>query len=263
VLTGLLLAVLAAAVSLLTFFAGFGLGTLLMPAFALFLPLEIAVAATAIVHFANNIFKALLLARHARRDVVIRFGLPAMGAAFVGAALLGMLATEAPIATWHAFGRDAIVTPIKLVLGVLIVVFGLFELVPALRAFRAPPRLLPLGGVLAGFFGGLSGHQGALRAAFLSPLGLTPIQFTATQSLLGLMVDITRLIVYAVTFLAAGSTSTSPSIPWDLVAFATVGALAGALAGRALLPKVTVERLHVLTGVLLVVVGTALAVGIV
>ena len=101
-LTGLILAVLAAAVSLLTFFAGFGLGTLLMPAFALFLPLEIAVAATAIVHFANNVFKALLLARHARRDVVIRFGLPAMGAAFVGAALLGMLATEAPIATWHA-----------------------------------------------------------------------------------------------------------------------------------------------------------------
>jgi hypothetical protein len=186
-----------------------------------------------------------------------------MGAAFVGAALLGVLATESPLATWNAFGRVAVVTPVKLVLGVLIVAFGLFELVPALRAFRAPPRLLPLGGLLAGFFGGLSGHQGALRAAFLSPLRLTPTQFTATQALLGLMVDVTRLIVYAVTFLAAGSTSTTPSIPWDLVAFATAGALGGAIAGRALLPKVTLERLHLLTGVLLVGVGTALALGIV
>jgi hypothetical protein len=90
-----------------------------------------------------------------------------------------------------------------------------------------------------------------------------PTQFTATQALLGLMVDVTRLIVYAVTFLAAGSTSTTPSIPWDLVAFATAGALGGAIAGRALLPKVTLERLHLLTGVLLVGVGTALALGIV
>jgi uncharacterized membrane protein YfcA len=263
VLTALLLAVLAAAVSLLTFFAGFGLGTLLMPAFALFLPLEIAVAATAIVHFANNVFKALLLARHARRDILVRFGLPAVGAAFAGAALLGILSTEAPLTTWSPFGRPAVITPIKLVLGVLIVAFGLFELVPALRSFRASPRYLPLGGVLAGFFGGLSGHQGALRAAFLSPLGLTPVQFTATQALLGLMVDVARLIVYAATFLAAGSTSTTASIPWGWVAAATAGALAGALLGKALLPKVTVERLHLLTGVLLVLVGTALALGIV
>jgi hypothetical protein len=38
----------AFAVSGLTLFPGFGLGTLLMPAFALFFPIEVAVAATAI-----------------------------------------------------------------------------------------------------------------------------------------------------------------------------------------------------------------------
>ncbi len=43
-------------VSGLTLFSGFGLGTLLMPAFALFFPVEVAVEATAVVHLANNIF---------------------------------------------------------------------------------------------------------------------------------------------------------------------------------------------------------------
>ena len=47
------------------------------------------------------------------------------------------------------------------------------------------PRWLPLGGALSGFLGGLSGHQGALRAVFLTPLGLTPTAFAATQAVLG------------------------------------------------------------------------------
>ena len=55
----------ALAVSGLTLFSGFGLGTLLMPVFAIFFPIEVAIAATAVVHLANNIFKLALLSRHA------------------------------------------------------------------------------------------------------------------------------------------------------------------------------------------------------
>jgi len=36
-----------------------------MPAFALFFPIEVAVAATAIVHLANNIFKGGLVGKKA------------------------------------------------------------------------------------------------------------------------------------------------------------------------------------------------------
>ena len=46
----------------LTLYSGFGLGTLLMPAFALFVPVELAVAATALVHGANSLLKGVLLA---------------------------------------------------------------------------------------------------------------------------------------------------------------------------------------------------------
>jgi hypothetical protein len=47
--------------SALTLSSGFGLGTLLMPVVALFFPLELAIAMTAMVHLANNLFKIGLL----------------------------------------------------------------------------------------------------------------------------------------------------------------------------------------------------------
>ena len=259
----IVLALIAFGVSILTFFAGFGLGTLLMPAFALFLPVEVAVAATAIVHGANNVFKVALLAKQARRHVIVVFGIPAVAAAIVGAYLLGQLAGQTAMVVWHPLGRTAAITPVKLVLGALIVVFGLFELLPSLRKLRAPAGWLPIGGLLAGFFGGLSGHQGALRAAFLSRLGMPPSEFVATQSVLGLMVDASRLLVYTVTFLTGAGTARDAGIPWMLVTVATAGALTGAWVGRALLPKVTLPRLQLLIGVLLVAIGLALGAGII
>jgi len=45
----------------LTMYSGFGLGTLMLPVFALFFPVEMAVVATALVHGANNVFKVSLL----------------------------------------------------------------------------------------------------------------------------------------------------------------------------------------------------------
>ncbi len=72
-------------IALLTLFSGFGLGTLLMPVFAIFFPVEVAVAATAVVHLANNVFKLVLMGRHANWGIVARFAIPAAVAAFGGA----------------------------------------------------------------------------------------------------------------------------------------------------------------------------------
>ncbi|HVJ89789.1 MAG TPA: hypothetical protein VM580_08275 [Labilithrix sp.] len=55
----------------LTFFSGFGLGTLLLPAFSIFFELEIAVALTASVHFLDGIFKLALVGRHANLGVAV------------------------------------------------------------------------------------------------------------------------------------------------------------------------------------------------
>jgi uncharacterized membrane protein YfcA len=256
------LAGFAFCVSLLTLFTGFGLGTLLMPAFALFLPMQVAVASTALVHAANNLFKVGLLAGDAHRGVILRFGLPAVVAAFAGAWLLSTLSSQTPLLDWEILGRSARVTPVKLVMGVLILGFSLFELVPKLRDARAPARWLPVGGALSGFFGGLSGHQGALRAAFLAPLGLSPTRFAATQAVLALLVDGARLLVYGWSFALLRDAPEAQAIPWRLVATTTAAAFAGAFLGKRLLHKTTMGGLRRLVGGLLLIVGAALATGI-
>jgi uncharacterized membrane protein YfcA len=260
--TFLLIGVAAIAVAALTLFSGFGLGTLLMPVFALFFPAHVAVASTAVVHAANNLFKLGLLWRHAQPGVVIAFGLPAIGAALLGAALLGVLAGRRPSWTWSVAGLRGELSPLELVLGVLILGFAVVELAPGLRLPRFPRRWLPLGGVISGFFGGLSGHQGAFRAAFLSPLGLSPAELAATQAVLACLVDAARLAVYAIGFALMPRALALDVVDWRLVAFASACAFAGsALAGR-LLSSATVAGVRVLTGLLLLVVGSLLALGL-
>ena len=68
----------------LTLFSGFGLGTLLVPVFGFFFPIEMAILLTAIVHFLNNIFKLFLLGQKANKQALLAFGIPAILFAFVG-----------------------------------------------------------------------------------------------------------------------------------------------------------------------------------
>jgi hypothetical protein len=49
----------------LSFYSGFGLGTLLLPAFSLLFPLPVAIASTAVVHMLNNVFKLGLVGKYA------------------------------------------------------------------------------------------------------------------------------------------------------------------------------------------------------
>jgi len=198
--------VLAAMVAAgLTLYSGFGLGTLLLPVFALFFPAEMAVVATAMVHGANNVFKVSLLGRQADREVVLKFGLPAIVAAVLGALALGWFAQSDSSLTIEVNEEVfSEITPLKLVIGLLMIGFALFELLPRFRSLEFDRRYLPLGGVLSGFFGGLSGHQGALRSAFLAKAGLTTERFVASNAAIGFLVDLTRISVYVARFTAAG-----------------------------------------------------------
>jgi uncharacterized protein len=54
----LIISIAAFIVAILTFFSGFGLGTILTPVFMLFFPVELAIALTGVVHFFNNVFGA-------------------------------------------------------------------------------------------------------------------------------------------------------------------------------------------------------------
>ena len=246
----------------LTLYSGFGLGTLLLPVFALFFPAEMAVVATAMVHGANNVFKVSLLGRHADRGVVLKFGLPAIGAAVLGALALGWFAqSDSSLAI--EVNEEVLfeITPVKLVIGLMMIGFALFELLPRFRDLEFDRRYLPLGGVLSGFFGGLSGHQGALRSAFLAKAGLTTERFVASNAAIGFLVDLTRISVYVALFTAAGG-HVSDFSGWPLVITGAVSAFCGVLLGKRYLHKVKMTSVQTLVGVLLFGVGLALVTGV-
>jgi len=246
----------------LTLYSGFGLGTLLLPVFALFFPAEMAVVATAMVHGANNVFKVLLLGKQADKEVVLKFGLPAIVAAIFGAMTLGLIAQSG-----SSFGVEindrvvAEITPVKFLIGLLMIGFALFELVPRFRSLQFERRFLPLGGLLSGFFGGLSGHQGALRSAFLAKSGLSTGQFVGSNAVIGFLVDLTRLSVYAALFTAAGG-HLNDFGGWSLVFTGAISAFCGVLLGKKFLKKVTMASIQTLVGILLFGVGLALLTGI-
>src|SRR3546814_16857303 len=84
----LILSLAAFLVAGLTFFSGFGLGTILTPVFLVFFPAGLAVALTGVVHFFNNLFTLALVGRQAAWRMVIHSGTPAVTAPFFGAWLI-------------------------------------------------------------------------------------------------------------------------------------------------------------------------------
>jgi len=147
--------------------------------------------------------------------------------------------------------------PVKFAVGLLILIFVLLELSPAFARLTFDRRWLPLGGFISGFFGGLSGHQGALRSMFLIKAGLDKEQFVATGVVLAVMVDLARLSIYGGGTLLAGR-----SVDWPLVATATLAAFAGAFAGTRLLKKLTILTVQLCVAGMLTVVALGLMTGL-
>ncbi|MBO6576501.1 MAG: TSUP family transporter [Rhodothermales bacterium] len=258
-----IVAVAAAVASGLTMYSGFGLGTILLPVFALFVPVEWAVAATAVVHAANNVLKVSLLGKLADRDVVIRFGAPAVLAAFLGAWLLAVVAEIPGSVSWQLAGVQGEITAINAVIGVLMLGFAVFELSPRFAGVELDARWLPVGGVLSGFFGGLSGHQGALRSAFLASTRITAKAFVGTNAVIGLAVDLIRIGVYGVLVFGADVSVLLGGASGNLVLVGTLAAFAGVLVGRRYLNKVTMDGVRRLTGGMLLVIAVLLIAGVV
>ena len=252
-----LISAVALLASGLTFFSGFGLGTLLLPAFALFVPVDQAVALTAVVHFLNSVYKVVLVGRFIDTKTVLRFGLPAILAAIAGAWVLGLLTAIHPLFEYDALGRHFVVTPVKLAIGLLLIAFALLELIPATSSLSFAPRWLPVGGLLSGFFGGLSGMQGALRSAFLIRAGLSKEAFVATAAAIACLVDLSRMSIYATRLSAVADSLNLP-----LLLAAIIAALTGATLGRLFLHKVKLVAVQQIVAVMMLVIAGCLVSGL-
>lgn len=250
----LLIPAAALAASLVTLISGFGLGTLLLPVFALFFPLEAAILLTAVVHLLNNLFKLGLLWSNIHWRTTLLFGVPGILGAYLGARLMLSLGT-----------RDALyqgvlhpVDPLDLVIAGLMLVFGLFEISKTLNRLSLPSNWMVPGGFISGFFGGLSGHQGALRSMFLLRSGLGKEAFIASGVAIACLVDITRLPTYL-----HGGTMSGIEDQWTLLTAATIAAFIGAWWGKKLIPKVTMRGVQLIVGLLILAIAVLLALGII
>ena len=254
----ILISAVAFLVAILTFFSGFGLGTILTPVFMIFFPVDLAIALTGVVHFFNNIFKLFLVGGNADRQVLLRFGIPAVIAAFAGAWLLLQITDLKPLFAYEIGDRNFEVFPVKFIISVLLIIFALIDLIPYFNKLQFGKDKLPIGGALSGFFGGLSGNQGALRTAFLIKAGLSKEAFIGTAVVVSTFVDFTRLSVYASRFSKSGLQENI-----TVVICATLAAIAGALIGNKLLKKITLKFIQKLVAVMLIVLSLALGSGMI
>jgi len=252
-----IIVVVSCLASLLTFFSGFGLGTILTPAFMMFFPVEIAIAMTGIVHFSNNLFKLGLIGKNINYPILLKFGVPAMLGGFGGAILLNELNSFNDLISYSFAGWIFETRGVNLAIAGVMIFFAFFDLIPKLKKLEFSSNFLVPGGILSGFFGGLSGHQGALRSAFLIKSGLTKEQFIATGVSVACLVDISRLLIYS----KSGSfESTLDNLP--LILSATGAAFIGATIGKQLLKKVTIDALQLFVGGLIIVLAIGLALGL-
>lgn len=244
--------------AMLTFFSGFGLGTILAPVFAIFFPIDVAIALTGVVHFSNNLFKIALVGKNTDKAVLFRFGIPAILASFLGAWLL-LKITALPVwFEYSIFDKTFEVTPVKLIISILLISFSILEISPSFQKVQFGKDKLVFGGILSGFFGGLSGIQGAIRSAFLIKSGLSKEAYIATGVVIACLVDFTRLSVYASRFTAANLHENI-----TLLISATLAAIAGALIGSKLLKKVTLRFIQLVVAVMLIFISVALGLGII
>jgi uncharacterized membrane protein YfcA len=140
------------------------------------------------------------------------------------------------------------------------ILLAALELQRWFQELGAPVRFMPVGGLMTGFLGGLTGQQGALRSIFLLRTGLPPARFIATGVMIAVLVDVSRLATYAASFRTAGLDFAGHQ--GLLVLAGSLAAFAGAWAGARYVDKLTLGAVRYTVACLMFMVGAALVAGI-
>jgi uncharacterized membrane protein YfcA len=213
--------------------AGFGIGSLLTPLLATRLGTVAAIAAVSIPHAAATALRFWRLRAAVDWSLIRGFGLLSAAGGLAGALLYARLSSRT----------------LAIVLGLLLVLTAVAGLTGWATRWRATgPRAAALG-LASGFFGGIAGNQGGLRAAALLGFRLAPAAYVATSTAIALMVDAARTPVYV---WRAGPTLAHLSAP---IVVATVGVLVGTLVGERILLGLTVDRFRRIVSALVGLLG--------
>ena len=213
--------------------AGFGIGSLLTPLLATQLGTATAIAAVAIPHAAATALRFWRLRRAVDWRVIRAFGLLSATGGLAGALLYARLSSRV----------------LTTVLGGLLIATAVAGVTGWATRQRVTGTGAAILGLLSGFFGGVAGNQGGLRAAALLGFGLAPATYVATSTTIALLVDAARTPVYV---WRAG---------WVLIALtgpivvATVGVLVGTLLGERVLLGLPIDRFRRIVSALIGLLG--------
>ena len=232
----LLIAILSGATASLV---GFGIGSLLTPFVAMRFGTDVAVAAVTIPHAAATAVRCWRLRAHIESFVLVRFGILSGAGALAGALVYTQLGPSA----------------LTRVLGGLLILTALAQLTGWSSRWQPRGPLVAVFGLLSGFFGGVAGNQGGLRAAALTAFGLSPKAFVATATATGLIVDLARTPIYL-------WTSGAALVPlWLPISVATAGVLFGTVLGERILLGLSPLRFGQIVGVAVGALGVWLIAG--
>jgi uncharacterized membrane protein YfcA len=216
--------------------AGFGVGSLLTPLLAIQLDIRLAVAVVSIPHLLSTALRYWLLRRHVDWRVVRSFGLASAAGGVLGAYLGTFLSS--PLLT--------------AVLGCLLLFAAGAELTGWSKRLRFSGWRAWLAGGVSGVFGGLVGNQGGIRSAALLNFDLRKQAFVATATVVGLIVDGTRVPIYLF------AQHKDLAAAWPYLLAASIGTVAGTLSGERLLRRIPEPAFRTTVSGILLVLGALL-----
>jgi uncharacterized membrane protein YfcA len=213
----LLVTVLNIVASVLSGFTGFGMSSIVTPFLVDFFPAAETFMFTGLMHTIGSLWIILLFRRNLNVRLLLAFGIPGVIGSFLGSQIS------------LALPRLLLIRS----MGIFLVAYVILVRWYARYHFPAEMKFAILGGSLAGFFAGVFGFSGAIRALFLSSFALPKEEYILTSHLLELGIDVTR----AGSYLAHGVVL-GPVLYWSLL-LAPLTLVIGAYCARMLVQHVS------------------------
>jgi hypothetical protein len=233
-------------ITLLTFFAnivgtisGFGVSTFMTPILILFLPFPETILLVCIIHWFHDVWKTGFFWHGIDWKLFFYFGVPTIGATFLGALLVSK-------------EQSALLSSL----------LGLFLIVSVGMMYLMPYLTIPynwmstaIGGLLSGFFAGIFGIRGAVRSVFLVAFDLHKATFIGTTGAISFLLDSTRFVTY---FFINGLRM--ERLPWWTFMFLVIASFLGAYVGYLVVDKIPQKQFRLIVAIFLLVVGIKLLV---
>jgi uncharacterized membrane protein YfcA len=200
--------------------------------------IRVAVVALTGPHFVFNALRCWTVREHIHGKTFRRFGLTSAAGSLGGALLHPVVSSR-----W-----------ITVVFAALLILAGLFGVTGAADRVHFRRRGAYAGGVLSGFFGGLTGEQGGLRAAALLGFDCSKEAFVATATASALVVDAVRIPVYLATRWSEVPKAVTPAL------LGIAGVVAGTLLGKSLFSRVPERKFSRVVSALLLLIGALMIV---